>query len=168
MGRVILIVLVAWFACKGIAGVRTERQARQQALSALVLSPQIKAAVMATPSKLLYTQDLDLYGFLVFHEPDAYMSQHIALVYSTAEEMRWNQAATSSRIAIHLKSVCALHPTPCTVLPYEGVIAQPGEHLFVVTHGGWNWTDKAFAEGKLDVAPVGPAFGSEVVAVLTR
>jgi hypothetical protein len=54
---------------------------------------------------------------------------------------------------------------PYPILPYESVIKEPGEHLFVVTHGGWNWTDKAFANEQVQVIPIGEAFGGEVVSV---
>jgi hypothetical protein len=74
--------------------------------------------------------------------------------------MRWNHSETDSRIVMNLKTFA-----PYTILPYESVIKEPGEHLFVVTHGGWNWTDKAFASGQVQVIPVGEAFGSEVVSV---
>jgi hypothetical protein len=74
--------------------------------------------------------------------------------------MRWNQSETDSRIVADLKTFA-----PQTILPYESVINEPGEHLFVVTHGGWNWADKAFASGQVQVTPIGEAFGAEIVSV---
>lgn len=159
-GFLILVLLLAGFAWKGIVGVRAEQRARQSALSELVLSPKIMAAIMASPTKLLYTQDIDLFGLVAFHETDPSVSPHMALVYSTDEEMRWNHSETDSRIVEHLMAVGRY-----TIVPYESVLKEPGEHLFVVTHGGWNWLDQALASGQLQVTPVGRAFGGEVVSV---
>ncbi len=160
VGFLVLMLLFVGFSWSGIAGACAERRMRQSSLSDLVVSPQIKAAIMASPTKLLYTQDIDLFGFVSFHGTDPYVPAHMALVYSRDEEMRWNQSETDSRIVLHLKAVGHY-----TILPYESVIHAPGEHLFVVTHGGWNWLDKALASRQLQVTPVGRAFGCEVVSV---
>jgi hypothetical protein len=159
-GLLILVVLFVGFAWKGLLGARAERRNRDRALALLVVPPKVMAAIMASPTQLLYTQDIDLVGFLTFHDANAEVLQHMALVYSEAEEMRWNQSETDSRIVADLKTFA-----PQTILPYESVINEPGEHLFVVTHGGWNWADKAFASGQVQVTPIGEAFGAEIVSV---
>jgi Dolichyl-phosphate-mannose-protein mannosyltransferase len=159
-GFLLLALLFAGFAWKGMLGTQAERRNRDLDLATLVVPPKVMAAIMASPTQVLYTQDIDLVGFLAFHDADAGMLQHMALVYSEDEEMRWNHFETDSRIVENLKS-CA----PYAILPYERVIHEPEEHLFVVRHGGWNWLDKAFASGQVQVTPVGEAFGGEVVSV---
>jgi 4-amino-4-deoxy-L-arabinose transferase-like glycosyltransferase len=160
IGQVAFLLLCVVFVCKGIAGIYAEQRARQDGLSSLIVSPEIMAAVMASPSKLLYTQDIDLFGFAQFNEPDGDVRSHMALVYSMDQEMRWNHSATSSRIVLHLKSV-----QPHTILSYENVKTEPGEHIFVVDQGGWNWIEQAFAAEHVQVKPIGTAFGCEVVSV---
>ena len=158
----IAVVLFAGFAWKGTVDVRAAQVATRQALSALVISPAVKAALLANPTHLLYTQDVDLFAFLAFHEPDRELFQHVVLVYSAVEEMRWNGAGTDSRIVTNLKSF-----TNYKIVPYESVIKQPGEHLFAVSLGGWNWSDRAIPNENRRVRHVGDAFGSEVLAVGT-
>jgi ribosomal protein S18 acetylase RimI-like enzyme len=160
IGRVALLLLFATFAYRGITGVHAAQRGRQDALASLILSPQIKSAILASPSKLLYTQDIDFFGFAAFYEPDADVRSRLALVYSRDEEMRWSHSDTISIIVLHLKSF-----TPYTILSYESLAAQPGDHIFVVSHGGWNWTDQAFAADHAEVAPIGHTFGSDVVSV---
>lgn len=140
IGRIALLLLFATLACNGITGVRAAPRARQDVLASLILSPQVKAAILASPSKLLYTQDTDIFGFATYYEPDANVRSHMALVYSKNEEMRWNHMDTASRIVLHLKSF-----TPYTILPYESLASQPGERIFVIEQWGWDWTRKAFA-----------------------
>jgi hypothetical protein len=159
IGRVVLLLLFAVFICKGIVGIRAEQKARLDALSSLIVSPEIMAAVMASPSKLLYTH-IDLFGFVAYHEPDADVRPHMALVYSADEDMRWNHSDASSLTAFHLKLF-----TSYTILPYESLTTQPGEHIFAVDQGGWNWIEKAFAAEHVEVTPIGTAFGCEVVSV---
>jgi hypothetical protein len=48
---------------------------------------------------------------------------------------------------------------------YEALRAQPGEHVFVMLHSGWDWTDQAFAQDGARVRPVGKAMGGDVAAV---
>ena len=160
IGRIALLLLFATFACNGITGLRGAPRARQDALASLILSPQVKAAIMASPSKLLYTQDTDIFGFATYYEPDADVREHMALIYSRDEEMRWNHIDTASRIVLHLKSF-----TPYTILPYESLASQPGQHIFVIEQWGWDWTRKAFAAEHAEVIPIGQAFGCEVVSV---
>ncbi len=161
VGPLILAALWVGLAWNGMAGTREARMYRAYALEGLV-SPQVKAAILASPTQRLYTQDIDLFAAVAFHRGDAEVLQHLALVYSEAEEMRWLQSETDSKIIEDLKTF-----TPYTIVPYESVIHAPGEHLFVVTHGGWNWLALAFASGEMQVTPVGQAFGGEVVMVKT-
>ena len=158
----IAVVLFAGFAWKGAVDVRAAQVASRQAISALLIPPAVKAALLANPTHLLYTQDIDLFAFLAFHEPDPDVFQHVALVYSAEEEMRWNGAGTDSRIVTNLKSF-----TNYKIVPYESIIRQPGEHLFAVSFGGWNWSDRAIPNENRHVRHVGDAFGSEVLAVGT-
>jgi hypothetical protein len=48
---------------------------------------------------------------------------------------------------------------------YETLRAQPGEHVFLMQHTGWDWTDQAFAEDGATVRVVGKAMGGDVAAV---
>ena len=160
IGRIALFLLCIAFVCKGIVGIRAEQRARQDALSYLILSPEVKAAIMASPSKLLYLQDIDLFGFMEYYEPDADVRSHMALVYSRHQEIRWNHSDASSLTALHLKSF-----TTYTILPYESLATQPGEHIFVVEQGGWNWIEQAFAAEHVELKYVGKLGGNEVVSV---
>lgn len=160
IGRAVLLLLFATFAYRGITGIRATQRAHQDALASLILSPQIKAAIMASPSKLLYTQDIDFFGFASYYEPDADARSRLVLAYSRDEEMRWSHIDASTRFALHLKSL-----TSYTILPYESLSTQPGEHIFVVSQGGWNWIQQAFAAEHVEVRPIGNLAGSEVVSV---
>jgi 4-amino-4-deoxy-L-arabinose transferase-like glycosyltransferase len=160
VGWVMMIVLSAGFAWKGVLVAKAERVGQSNAMANLIISPEVWAAVAANPTHMIYTQDIDLVGFEAFNEKDPEVLRHLALVYSEDGEMRWNHSETDSKIIQDLKTFA-----PYTILPYESVLDAPGQHMFVVAHGGWNWLDKAFASGELQITPVGRAFGCDVVYV---
>jgi hypothetical protein len=54
----ILALLFAGFAWKGMLGTRAERRDTDHALATLVVPPKVIAAIMASPTHLLYTQDI--------------------------------------------------------------------------------------------------------------
>jgi hypothetical protein len=60
------------------------------------------------------------------------------------------------------------HFTGLPVVSYEALRAQPGEHVFVLLHSGWDWTDQAFAQDGVQVTPLGKAMSGDVVAVTFR
>ena len=159
-GFAVLAVVAVVFTWSGVREIGQLRVSRERTLAALVVPPEVMQAVMASPSQTLYTQDIDLVGRLAFHDPGAEILRHMVLVDSVNEEMRWNQSQTDSKIVANLGTIAGYK-----VVPYERVMEAPGEHVFVVTHGGWNWLDKAFASGEVQVVPVGQALGGDVVAV---
>jgi hypothetical protein len=84
----------------------------------------------------------------------------MTLVYSRAEELRWNRHDTMALTAMHIARFTGL-----PVVVYEALRARPGEHLCVLYHTGWDWTDQAFAADGARVRPVGDAMGGDVAAV---
>jgi hypothetical protein len=55
----------------------------------------------------------------------------MTLVYSRAEELRWNRHDTMALTAMHIARFTGL-----PVVAYEALRTQPGEHLFVLyPHG---------------------------------
>jgi hypothetical protein len=160
VGEVVLVVVFGWALWMGVGRIEGTVRARREALANTVLPEAIRRAMMESRTGMLYTQDVDLVGFEAFHSKDRTLLSHLVLVYSREEEMRWIHSGSDSRTVMNLGSF-----TTYKIVPYERVMAEPGEHLFVVTHGGWNWLDKAFASGELQVKPIGQAFGGEVVAV---
>lgn len=159
-GSLILLVLFASVAAKGILNIRTQRQERNAQEASMVMTPEVRAAILASPSKLLYTQDIQAFGFLLFHDPDATTTAHLALVYSKEREMRFNGSAVSALVSSNLKTF-----TPYTILRFEDIENESGDHIFVVSEGGWNWAKTEFAKNRMEVKPIGKLLGRDVVSV---
>lgn len=84
----------------------------------------------------------------------------MTLVYSADEELRWNRHDTMALTATHLQ-----HFTNLPIVSYESLRDQPGPHLFVLFHTGWDWTDQAFAEDRAQLTPLGHAMDGDIVTV---
>jgi hypothetical protein len=156
----VLVVLGVAIVGTGTARIVAEQHKSAQRMSSLVLPAEVKAALLANPDGRLYMQDMGAFEEDRYYEPDADARARMTLVYSRAEEMHWNRHDTMALTAMHIADFTGLR-----VVSYEALRAQPGEHLFVLYHTGWDWTDQAFAEDGARVRPVGRALGGDVAAV---
>ncbi len=144
----------------GAARIHEEQHKSAVRLASLVLPAEVKAALEGNPDGRLYIQDMGAFEEDRYYEPDADVRARMTLVYSRAEELRWNRHDTMALTAMHIARFTGL-----PVAPYEALRSQPGEHLFVLYHTGWDWTDGAFAADGARVRPVGHAMAGDVAAV---
>jgi uncharacterized membrane protein len=156
----VMVVLGVGIVGVGAARIHAEQKKTEARLASLALPAEVKAALDANPDGRLYVQDMGAFEEGRFYEPDADVRARMTLVYSRAEELRWNRHDTMALTAMHMQ-----HFTGLPVVEYEALRARPGEHLFVLYHTGWDWTDQAFAADGARVRPVGDAMGGDVAAV---
>ena len=142
------------------ARIHAEQRKTAQRLASLVLSAEVKRALDANPDGRLYVQDMGAFEEDRIYEPDADVRARMTLVYSRDEELRWRRHDTMTLTAMHIGRFTGL-----PVVSYEALRARPGEHLFVLYHTSWDWTDQAFAEDDARVQPVGHAMGGDVATV---
>ena len=159
----VLVVLGLGIVGAGAVRIHAEQNKTTLRLTSLVLPAEVKAALGANLDGRLYVQDMGAFEEDRYYEPDAEVRARMTLVYSRAEEMRWNRHDTMALTAMHIA-----HFTGLPVVSYEALRAQPGEHLFVLYHTGWDWTDQAFAEDGARLRPVGKALAGDVAAVRFR
>jgi uncharacterized membrane protein len=156
----VMIALGVAIVGAGATRIHAEQRKTEQRLASLVLPAEVKASLDANPDGRLYVQDMGAFEEDRFYEPDADVRARMTLVYSRAEELRWNRHDTMALTAMHIARFTGL-----PVVEYEALRARPGEHLFVLYHTGWDWTDQAFAADGARVRPVGDAMGGDVAAV---
>jgi hypothetical protein len=158
-----LVVLGLGILTTGGLRIRSERQTAAGTLASYVLPPEIQHALDANPDRRLYIQHMGLFESASYYEPDADLRARITLVYSSAEELRWDRHDTMALTAEHLR-----HFTALPIVSYEELKTMPGEHIFVLVHSGWDWTDQAFAQDGASVRPIGHAMGWDAAAVSFR
>jgi 4-amino-4-deoxy-L-arabinose transferase-like glycosyltransferase len=144
----------------GAIRIHAEQAKTNAFLASLTLTPQIKAAILSSPSGLLYLQELGTFEVASYYEPDPDVRSRMALVYSSNQELRWSQRDTESLTAFHMRSF-----TGFPIVPYEQLSTESGNHVFVLLHSGWNWTDQALAAEHAEITPLGPVMGGDAAVI---
>jgi hypothetical protein len=151
----------------GVRNILLARSAAQEMLANLIVTPDAKAALMADPSNQLYYSAIGYFAYEIYYQRDPYIRAHSAFVYSREIEMRLYHMDTSSFTAINMRNF-----TDFNIVPYESLVTQPGDHLFVVYPSvGSNkadWVSQALSEAHAEVTTVGHTFGGDVVSVRFR
>lgn len=160
MAALTLCTLAIAIVVIGAIRIHAEQAKTNAFMTSLTLSPQIKAAILSSPSGLLYLQEMGTFEVASYYEPDPDVRSRMALVYSSNQELLWSQRDTESLTALHMRSF-----TGFPIVPYEQLSAEPGDHVFVLLHSGWNWTDQALAAAHASITPLGPAMGGDAASV---
>ena len=147
----------------GVLRIHAEQVKSTRQLAALVLPPAIKARLLSSPDSHLYIQDMGNFEVASYYEPDPEIRKRITLLYSHEDELRYDRHDTASLTAEHMQRFTSL-PS----VPYAQLKAMPGEHLLVLYHSGWDWTDQTLAADASDVTTLGPAMDGDAVAVRFR
>lgn len=137
-----------------------ERRASDAILASLKPSPALNAALAADPHARLYEQSLGNFFVDSFYAPDVALRSRITLLYDANREVFWLKHDTYSISAVNMQ-----HFTNLPILPYDQMRREPGSHLLVQFHDGWNWTDKAISFEHAHIAPLGTSFAGEAVSV---
>ena len=163
IGRWAVCALFILIAGTGFIRIRAERVKTIQQMAALSVAPEIKAAIAASPTQLLYFQDEHAYLLASYYEPDRELRDHLALVFSREQELRQDHSDTTA-----LTALTAIHMqrfTGYSLVPYESLRTQSGQHLFVLFHDGSNWIDSALAADRAELQALGAADEGDVVSV---
>lgn len=153
-------LLVFGILLAGVMRIRDEQARSTRELSQLVLSPALKARLLATPDSHLYIQDMGHFEVASYYEPDPEVRARMALLYSRDEELRYDRHDTASLTADHM-----LHFTGFHIVPYAQLKSMSGDHILVLYHSGWDWTDQALAADGSQIISLGPALDGDAVAV---
>ncbi len=147
----------------GVGHAYVERLHRSSTLAAMLPGPALQAALAAHPDAPLYIQELGPFEVLSYYEPDPAVRKRLTLVYSAANEIAYDHHDTQALTAEHLR-----HFTALPIVRYEDLRRQPGDQLFVLYTGGWDWTDQAFSVDHAIVTALGPAMSGDAATVRFR
>ena len=156
----VMVALGVGVLATGAARIHAEQRKSAARLASLVLPAEARAALLANADGRLYVQDMGAFEEDRIYEPDAEVRARMTLVYSRAQELRWNRHDTMALTAMHMQ-----HFAGVPVISYEELRARPGKHVFVLYHTGWDWTDQAFAADGARVTPLGHALGGDLAVV---
>jgi hypothetical protein len=156
----ITALLIAGILLAGLIRIRDEHANTNNLLALLAVPPELKAQLLALPDSHIYIQDMGHFELASYYEPDPEIRSRLALLYSHNNELRYDLHDTASLTAEHMQ-----HFTGFTIIPYAQLKATPGEHVLVLYHSGWDWTDQALAADNAHITTLGPALDGDAVAV---
>ncbi len=131
-------------------------------LASLRVSPSVRQAMLQTPSKRLYFNNLGRFEMASYYEPDQDLRANMTLVYSRDLELANYHEDTNSRSSIHLKQFANVD-----VVSYEEFLHSPGPYVVISDHiqDGGPLADPAWSFRSVRVEPVGLAFMGEAFLV---
>lgn len=144
----------------GVLRIHAEQVKSERQVASLVLPPAIRAKLLALPDSHLYIQDMGNFEVASYYEPDPEIRKRITLLYSHEDELHYDRHDTASLTAEHMR-----HFTALPIVSYAQLKAVPGEHLLILYHSGWDWTDQALAADHAQITPLGSAFGGDAVLI---
>lgn len=156
----VISVLVLALVIAGFIRIHDEQTNSTERLALLAVPPELKAQILALPDSHVYIQDMGHFEVASYYEPDPEIRSRLALLYSHDNELRYDLHDTASLTAEHMQ-----HFTGFTIVSYAQLKATPGEHVLVLYHSGWDWTDQALAADNAHALVLGPALDGDAVAV---
>ncbi len=136
----------------GIIRIHDEQMKSTQILASLILPPALKTQLLALQDSHLYIQDMGYFEVASYYEPDPEVRSRLTLLYSHDDELRYDRHDTASLTADHMQ-----HFTAFPIVSYAQLKATAGDHMLVLYHSGWDWTDQALAADHANVTALGPA-----------
>jgi hypothetical protein len=142
----------------GVLRIRHEKERAARQFAELTLPAAIKAQLLSLPDTHLYIQDMGHFEVASYYEPDPAVRSRLALLYSREDELLYDFHDTASLTAEHMR-----HFTDFNIVPYAQLKSTPGDHMLVLYHSGWDWTDEALAADRAHITTLGPALGGDAV-----
>ncbi len=142
----------------GIIRIHDEQMKSTQILASLILPPALKTQLLALQDSHLYIQDMGHFEVASYYEPDPEVRSRITLLYSHDDELRYDRHDTASLTADHMQ-----HFTAFPIVSYAQLKATAGDHMLVLYHSGWDWTDQALAVDGAQITSLGPALDGDAV-----
>jgi len=156
----IIVLMLASIVLVNTLRIRASAADDRKTMADLTLTSQLSSTIDAVADKNIYFQDLGKWEVASLYEPDPTLRSRLILVYSRDEEMAHEHHDTMYLTATHTQKFSSQ-----PIVSYDDLRRTHGEHLFATYHGGWDWTDAAFATEAAQVEPLGQGFGGDVVKV---
>lgn len=163
-GNLALIALFVVIALDGVKHIHQERTTTRETMATMTVSPTVKTALLSGSDQRIYFDQLKLFAVASYYEPDPELRAHMALTFSSAQEMSEAHTNTNALTIMNMR-----HFTHFIIVPYDTLAARPGATVFVTFHQRSDsrapWVDaNTFAPAKF----IGTVFGGDAEQVRFR
>lgn len=158
---IILGLLFVGIAVTGVEHVRSDQKSAQAYMALLKIAPETQRALEMYPGHQIYGLNHFVFEFVHYYSTSADMRSRLTLTYLDPKDARWE--GVGADVDEQMANMEA-DGVPL-VASYEEV-AKPGtEHLFLLDHAPWDWTDRRLAAAHAEIKPLGHFFGGDLVLV---
>lgn len=144
----------------GCIRIREAKKQSQQMIDFVTLSPTTQRNLRMFPGRPIYVTNQSLFEFVRYYAPDSEIRSRITLIYSRPAGLKYGVGADTSQQIVNMW----VDGVP-NVVPYKSIALHGTEHLFLLEHLTWGWTDRALAEAHVTTTYLGPAYGGDLVSV---
>jgi hypothetical protein len=159
--RIVLALLFVAIAGAGLLHIRSEDEKAHATMASLVVDPVTQRELAMFPGQPIYVMNPGIFAIIGYYSPSADVRSRITLVYSRVEEMLSRQHTDFLSLTADNMRAAGVR----NVVPYGSASEPRTEHLYLLYHGPWDWTDQALAASDAQIAHLGPLFGGDLVLV---
>ena len=160
IGRILVASLFVAIAGAGALHIRSARRQAQATMASLRVAPATQRKLAMFPGQAIYVLNPGVFAVVGYYSPDPDIRSDIALVYSQYWEMQVQHIGYLSRVAANGQAAGIRN-----IVPYESVSNPGTEHLFLLYHNPWDWTDQALAASHAQITYLGQFYGGALVSV---
>lgn len=160
IGRIILPAMFLAIAGCGIFRIHATRKARQATFASLALNAGIEHRLQQYPAQPIYVTNPTVFALVGYYSPSDDLRSRITLIHSRSEEMLFQHESYISGVAADLQAA-----GNANVVTYESVSKPGTEHLFLLYHNSWEWTDQALQASGANVKILGQYCGGDLALV---
>jgi hypothetical protein len=161
IGSIVLALLFAATAVTGALHIRSDRESSQLLLASLAIHPDVQRSMDKYPGQPIYVINHFIFEFVNYYSPSQDMRSRIALAYREPKDYQASGVAADVNEQIANMQADGVP----RVDAYES-IAKPGtEHLFLLYHDPWDWTDQRLAASHAHLKQLGHFFGGDLVSI---
>jgi hypothetical protein len=159
-GRIVLVSLFAAIAISGFFRIRSKKEQGLSTMASLALDPVTQRSLEATRDQPIYVANATVFSIVGYYSPSPDLRSRIRVVYSedpdyfsgVTADVSW-QLANGRAAGIR------------DFVPYE-LVSKPGtEHLLLLYHNPWDWTDQALSASHAQITYLGQVYGGDLVSI---
>jgi hypothetical protein len=153
--RIVFASLFVAIAMAGFFRIRHEMEQGRGTMLSLALNPETERNLESVPKQPIYVMNSTVFQLVGYYAPNADIRSRITLVYPRDAES----------LDIGMQAVYQRAAGIRNIVPFESVFNQGTEHLLLLYHNPWDYTDHALSESHAQIKYLGQFFGGDLVLV---
>jgi hypothetical protein len=154
------VSLFAAIAISGFFRIRSEKELGLSTMASLALDTVTQHSLEATRDQPIYVANPTVFFIVGYYSPSPDLRSRIRVVYSE-DPKNYSEAWGDEYRQLVNGRAAGIRD----FVPYE-LVSKPGtEHLLLLYHNPWDWTDQALSASHAQITYLGQVSGGDLVSV---